>query len=332
MTLLDTWEQHLSDYNEGLGLVYERFVLNDFLLRLRERYGIESVLEAPLFGMAGVSGINSVVLARAGCQVTLVDDHERRLQGVAHIWNELGLPVHLVYQRDWEHLPFAEGCFDLTWEWAGLWFLPDAAGLLRELARVSRRVVFVAMPNRWQVGYWLRKWVIDRDFFRHVDERWANMGRVRGVLEEVGVRVVEQGVLDVPPWPDTVMPAREVLQRLGIRSRALAARFSGEGWQWSTMAYYLGQEPDLYDRVMKYAWLDRAPLPWRVKAIWAHHRYLVGEVAAYGRNRDRNWPGPQGSGDETDLGDGRAGAHHPGPEPGRVRGSHTTPDAPAGDA
>jgi len=30
---------------------------------------------------------------------------------------------------------------------------------------------------------------------------------------------------------------------------------------------------------MRYAWLDQAPLPWQLKALWAHHRYLVGRVA-----------------------------------------------------
>jgi hypothetical protein len=40
----------------------------------------------------------------------------------------------------------------------------------------------------------------------------------------------------------------------------------------------LGQEPGLYERVMKYAWLDQAAIPWQVKAIWAHHRYLLGRV------------------------------------------------------
>lgn len=43
-------------------------MLNDFLLELRARHGIETVLEAPLYGMAGVSGINSVALAKAGCR------------------------------------------------------------------------------------------------------------------------------------------------------------------------------------------------------------------------------------------------------------------------
>ena len=71
---LPTWQKYLTDYNEGLGLVYERFVLNDFLLHIKGHYGFHTVLEAPLYGMAGVSGINSVQLARITCPVTLVDD------------------------------------------------------------------------------------------------------------------------------------------------------------------------------------------------------------------------------------------------------------------
>jgi len=278
VAIVDTWEYYLHHFDEGLGLVYERFVLNDFLRRVREEYGIHTVLEAPLFGMAGVSGINSVALAQDGCRVTLVDDEPRRVQGVQRIWQLLDLPVHLVYTRDWHALPFRDDSFDLAWEWAGLWFLPNPEALLRELVRVSRRVVFVAMPNRWQVGYWLRRWFLDKDFFQHVDEGWTHMGRVRRILEDAGVRIVEEGVLDVPPWPDTVMPAQEVLRRLGIRSKALTDRFSGEGWHWSTMDYYLGKDPELYQRVMRYTWLERAPLPWQVKAVWAHHRYLLGVV------------------------------------------------------
>jgi hypothetical protein len=279
-----TWKHYLTDYNEGLGLVYERFVLNDFLLELKQAHGIETVIEAPLFGMAGVSGINSVALAQAGAQVTLVDDHAERLAAVERIWGELGLPARFAHHADWARLPFPEGSFDLAWNWAALWHLPDGsprgteapAELLRELVRVSRRAVFVAMPNRVQVGYLLRKYVLERDFVDYVDENWADIGRVRRVLEKAGVRIVGQGVLDVPPWPDTVMPAAEVLKRLGIRSRKLEGQFSGDAWQWSTMAYYLGEQPDLYDRVMRYAWLDRAPIPWRIKAVWAHHRYVVG--------------------------------------------------------
>jgi SAM-dependent methyltransferase len=275
-----TWKRYLTDYNEGLGLVYERFVLNEFLLALREEQGVETVLESPLFGMAGVSGINSVALAQTGAEVTLVDDHVERLGAVARIWAELNLDAQFVHCTQWGRLPFPAGTFDLAWNWAALWYLDDPESLLREMVRVSKRVIFVAMPNRAQVGYLLRKYLLERDFVNHVDEGWADIGRVRRLLEEAGVRIVRQGVLDVPPWPDTVMPASEVLQRLGIKSKKLKGQFSGDSWQWSTMAYYMGQQPDLYDRVMRYAWLDRAAIPWRVKAVWAHHRYLVGVKGA----------------------------------------------------
>jgi hypothetical protein len=278
------WRRYLTDYNEGLGVVYERLVLNEFLGALQKEYSIQAVLEAPLYGMAGVSGINSVALAQGGAQVTLVDDNAERLGGVRRIWGELGLAAQFVLHGEWGRLPFADGSFDLAWNWAALWHLsggtPDAgewpAALLRELVRVSRRILFVAMPNRAQVGYLLRKYLLEKDFVRYVDEGWADMGRVRRALESAGVRIVREGVLDVPPWPDTVMPASEVLKKLGIRSKALDGRFSGESWQWSTMAHYLGRQPELHERVLRYAWLDRARIPWPLKAVWAHHHYLVG--------------------------------------------------------
>jgi hypothetical protein len=275
------WRRYLTDFNEGLGLVYERFVLNDFLDDLRRRYQIHSVLEAPLYGMAGVSGINSVAFAQAGIPVTLADDNQERIEGVHRIWqHHLKLPASLIHVAPsaWDRLPFADHSFDLTWQWAGLWYINNPAALLCELARTSRNLIFVAMPNNIQVGYWMRKWLIDREFFRNHDESWTDIGRIRSTLESAGVEIIQQGVLDTPPWPDTVMPANEVLQRLGIRSRQLEAQFTGDSWHWSTMAYYTNQEPGLRDRVLKYAWLDHAPLPWQVKAVWAHHRYLLGRV------------------------------------------------------
>lgn len=272
------WQKYLTDYNEGLGLVYERLVLNDYLDHIVSQSSIHTVLEAPIFGMAGVSGINSVRLAQRGCAVTLVDDNPDRLAGVERIWGELDLRATFVCHPDFTRLPFPDHSFDLTWEWAGLWYLPDAEGLLKELARVSRKVVFVAMPNRIQVGYLMRKYLLEREFVHYVDESWANIHRIRRVLTAANVEITEQGVLDVPPWPDTVMPAAQVLQRLGIKSKKLDAQFTGAGWNWSTMDYYLGRRPELKAQIDRYTFLEHAPIPWQIKAIWAHHRYLLGKV------------------------------------------------------
>jgi hypothetical protein len=131
------------------------------------------------------------------------------------------------------------------------------------------------MPNNLQIGYWMRKLVLEKEFFLDHDGLWTNMSLLSNIVEDAGLTIIERGVLDVPPWPDTVMPASEVLERLGVRSKKLQGQFEGEGWQWSSMAYYMGDEPDMRERVLKYAWLDHARIPWQVKAIWAHHRYIL---------------------------------------------------------
>jgi SAM-dependent methyltransferase len=273
---VERWKKYLTDYNEGLGLVYERLVLNDYLDRIVSKHNIRSVLEAPIFGMAGVSGINSVRLAQRGCAVTLVDENAERLAGIERIWGELNLRATFIHHADFARLPFDDGTFDLTWEWAGLWYLPNANALLRELVRVSRNLVFVAMPNRVQVGYILRKFLLERDFVNYVDESWADINRIKRELRDVNI--IEEGVLDVPPWPDTVMPASQVLRRLGIKSKKLDAQFTGAGWNWSTMDYYLGRRPELKAMIDRYTFIERAPIPWQVKTIWAHHRYVLGQV------------------------------------------------------
>lgn len=272
------WNKYLTDYNEGLGLVYERFVLNDYLDRLVNRFQTRTVLEAPIFGMAGVSGINSVHLAQRGAAVTLVDENAERLSAIERIWGELGLQARFVCQSDLHQLPFPDHSFDLTWNWAALWYLGDPSTLLKELVRTSRQLIFIAMPNRVQVGYWMRKHLLERDFVKYVDEGWADIQRIKKALRSFGVRFLEEGVLDVPPWPDTVMPAAQVLKRLGIQSKKLDAQFTGKAWNWSTMDYYLGRRPELKARIDRYTFLEHAPLPWQIKAIWAHHRYVLGQV------------------------------------------------------
>ncbi|HZQ05224.1 MAG TPA: class I SAM-dependent methyltransferase [Anaerolineae bacterium] len=274
----ERWRKYLTDYNEGLGLVYERLMLNDFLEQLQKKYSLANVLEAPIFGMAGISGINSIVLARNGANVTLVDDNAERLAGIHRIWQELGLDARCIHLDPLIELPFPDDTFDLAWNWAGLWYLPDPERLIGELVRVSRSLIFIAMPNRAQVGYLMRKFVLERDFVRYVDESWANIGRVKNILRDWECKIIDEGVLDVPPWPDTVMPASEVLKRLGIRSQEMQSRFQGNGWNWSSMDYYSGKKPELKAQMNKYAFLERAPLPWQIKSIWAHHRYIVAQV------------------------------------------------------
>ena len=261
---------------EGLGVVYERLVLNDLLERIDQRVPFRTVLEAPVYGMAGVDGINSVRLAQLGKRVTLLDVDRERLATIRALWDQLALPVDLVFNRDPRRLPFADRSFDLVWNFAALWHVLGGAGaLIHEMARVSRDLVFIAMPNQAQLGYLLRKYAIDKAFFSKVDERWVSVARIKRTLREAGCRIIEEGVLDVPPWPDTCMPASEFLRRVGLGALPLRSRFEGEGWKWSTMDYYAGLAPSVRATVDRLAVFDRAPLPWQVKTVWAHHHYLL---------------------------------------------------------
>jgi len=83
-------------------------------------YSLQTVLEAALFGMAGVSASTAWPWPRLGAQVTLVDDHGDRLAAVQADLGELGLPARFVSTDEWSCCPFPT--MPLTW--------PELAGAL----------------------------------------------------------------------------------------------------------------------------------------------------------------------------------------------------------
>ncbi len=88
ITITNCWEDYFRKHDEGLGTTYERFILHNYFSRLKDRYDIHSVLEAPSFGMTGVSGINSLWWASQGAKVTIVDQSSPRLESIARVWRE----------------------------------------------------------------------------------------------------------------------------------------------------------------------------------------------------------------------------------------------------
>ena len=275
-----TWKKYLTDYNEGLGLVYERFVLNDFLLDLKGRYGFANVIEAPLYGMAGVSGINSVALARSRrpspCS-TITLSGSRASGGSGASW---ACPPDLASLTTGRKLPFPDNTFEFAWNWAAIWHLNNPAALLSELVRVSNKLVFVAMPNPVQVGYQVRKHIVEPEFVNEIDERWTSISLIRATLERPGRHDPRAGRPRHPAVARHGHARQPAPAKLGIRSKKLDSKFTGEGWQWSTMDYYLGNDYSLYPRVMKYARLERWRLPWKIKQVWSHHRWVLGKKTA----------------------------------------------------
>jgi len=271
------------NFDEGLGTVYERFMLNDLFDDLLATYPIQRVLEVPIYGMSGLTGINSLHFAKNGCRVTLVDKDRDWLLEARDLWEMADLKgrYHLIYQKELAQLPFKGNSFDLVWNFAALWFVDRAESLIQEMARVSSNLVLIAVPNRRQLGYFLRKYWLDPGFFKRVDERWTQISQIRSVLESEGLRTLRQGILDIPPWPDTCIPIKQVLRKLGLPGRKTESKPTPpaeppeETWTWNIMDYYVGKNPGLKEKVRKFTFLEKSPLPHSLKALWAHHQYIL---------------------------------------------------------
>ena len=251
----------MQDYHEGLGTVYERFMLNRLFDKLLSRHGFKSVLETPIGGMVGVPGINSVFLARKGCTVTINDTDRKRLEAVKMVLAELGdsIRAELV---DIASLPYPDSSFDLVWNFGVLWNYKNSDSLISEMARVSRKHVLIFIPNRIQFAYPLRRYVLERGRFRKLNLEWIKFGRVKRELRKSGLRIIRTGVIDSPPWPDIAMAKEEITGKKPKR-------------RWSMMDYLKGDKS--MGECIRYSFFESLPLPQLIKLPVSHHRFILAE-------------------------------------------------------
>lgn len=272
ITITNSWEDYFVKPDEGLGTTYERFVLHHYFSWLKDRFDVHSVLEAPSFGMTGVSGINSVWWASQGTKVTVVDQSPVRLEAIQKVWSDTGLSADFFCQSPTTAvLPFADGSFDLAWNFAALWHVKDGGKYLTELARVAKKALFVCVPNKQNVCWVLRPHNATEYDLNNINTDW-----ITSSLASCGWRMVKTGFFDVPPWPDIAMKKENVLKLVGLGWLAKSAESNG-GEGRCVLDYFKGQSPNLEKDIMKYGFLEQSP-DW-LKKWWAHHRFLLFEKA-----------------------------------------------------
>jgi SAM-dependent methyltransferase len=216
MTTTNRWRQYFLNTYEGFGTTYERFVLHRYFSRLKRRYDVNSVLEAPSFGMVGVSGINSLWWAREGAAVVIVDQCPERMEAIQKVWRETGLVAHLVCQSPSSALlPFSDQSFDISWNFAALWHVKDAGTYLRELGRVTKTALFLCVPNQQSICWKLLPHDAGDIYLDNIKTDW-----IASSLAAHNWRLVETGFFDVPPFPDIAMKKEDFLRRLGLNRTA----------------------------------------------------------------------------------------------------------------
>jgi len=266
-----TWQEYFCNRNEGLGTTYERFILHRYFERIKNRYEVQSLLEAPSFGMTGLSGINSLWWALEGVRVTVVDNRKERIEFIKSVWKELSLEAtFLCDQSEYATLSFQDNSFDMGWNFAALWFVPRLEKFLNELTRVSRKVVFICIPNRLNILNRLRS--VSKRNHPVLYEQNMNPAKIKRIMLRLKWQIQEQGFFDVPPWPDIAMNREDLLYNMGFKS--LASRLKErEGNSICIIDYFRGKKKEMKREVLRYAFLENTPMFF--KKFWAHHLYLI---------------------------------------------------------
>jgi hypothetical protein len=274
VAIIDTWKNYFDiSRAEGLGSSYERIVLNRRLDEIRRRYDVHSVLEAPSFGFTGLSGINSLSLAQNGVAVSLLDHDSERVGRIRELWMEVGLPVDARAVQGYDPLPFEPGSFDMSWNFAAIWFVQDLDRFLAELTRVTSRVIMIGVPNRTGLGYVLEKAVAGVDTDSVVHEAYIVPKNIESSMRRLGWVLVEHSYMDAPPWPDIGMKKEDFMRIVGLGKVSKPQVGAASQPPLTIMDCYTGRDPAFEDKMLRYYWLERIA-PRFVKFFWAHHRIL----------------------------------------------------------
>jgi hypothetical protein len=198
------------EHDRGLGTAYERWCFYQRMAAWAAEYGIESALEGPVDGMAGIRGVFCAGLARSGVRVTAALASERAAdiaRGVYRIAAPAGhVDIKVVdNERKVGDLPVS----DLVLVYHALPFVEDWQSYLRNLAKLARKLLVVATCNPDNWGFtWVR--LLARV---EVPQVWTTQ-TLAPVLWGLG-RVRDHVYFDAPWWPDLqVVPGQSLANRL----------------------------------------------------------------------------------------------------------------------
>ncbi|MDO9576268.1 MAG: methyltransferase domain-containing protein [Candidatus Cloacimonadales bacterium] len=269
--ILKNWQNYFQNRDEGLGSSYERIILNRKLAQTCDLFEVKKVLECPSFGFTGLSGINSMDMARKGVSVEIMDNNQDRIKQTEAVWKEIGLPLKTHFTEDFSTKDFADDSFDLTWNFSALWFVNDLDNFLTEIGRVTRKVIFLCVPNRAGIGYISQKFLGKEDLKKYLKEENILPKNLKRIMKKLNWTFLKSDYIDCPPWPDIGMPKEKFLKIFGL---GWLLPKQTEPIQLSIMDYYSDKNPEFENEMLKHSWFEKKA-PNFIKRFWAHHRYFL---------------------------------------------------------
>ena len=270
--ILKNWQQYFLNPDEGLGSSYERIVINNKLLEICKKYNVNNLLESPSFGFTGVSGINSFAAAKKNIKTTLVDHNQQRINLIAKFWSMHNASCQIHFTKTYSDLPFDDNQFDLSWNFSAMWFTKNLNASLSELCRVSKKAVFICVPNRSGLGYVFQKISGKKELKKYLKEENIIPKNIIREMNILGWKLIENDYIDCPWWPDIGMPKAKFLKYFGLDWLIKEKNNSPI----TIMDYYDGKDTNFASKMMKHYWFEKNA-PNFIKKFWSHHKYFLFE-------------------------------------------------------
>ena len=248
---------------EVFGVTYERYALQKLFARLTRKLGLHSVIEMPAGGAKAMPSLYSLGFALAGCQVALVDaDPEAE-----RLWYRTGQGEHLTLIESGEiSRECTTGhCWDLCWNFAVLAASEQPEALVQRMAALSRNWLLFVGVNRFNFGFPFHRSVHRRHNipWSHGDLRFFSPFDTMAFLRDLGFQKVEWGLVDCPPWPDSLGFRDLRLHRQGDRPRR---------WHSPYVEHLIADQFPLWMKMIHLG--ERLPLPRLMKLPYAHLFYV----------------------------------------------------------
>ena len=193
-----------DDYDEGMGTVYERIMINDYFRKLIKKYDIQSVFEGPSDGITGVRGVNSLIFAKNGKKVVYYTPSKVEEEKAKEIWKNIGKGVTAeIKQGEPLKFPFEDDTFDLVWNFCIAEHFQDPIALVKEMKRVLKPggMAMISVPVKYDLwGRFLFIGLLQKlGRYHYGYEISYTRGQFRSLLNQAGFKILDgEGYLIFP--------------------------------------------------------------------------------------------------------------------------------------
>ena len=159
-------------YYYGMGELYRMFSLIIFIDKLKKKFGVKTIAEYP--------------------------EEEVSRDFPKLLWKQLSNP---------------HGEYDLVFTWN---FRDETLKLIDQLKALSKKYVLLFGINKLNFGFLIHSFYHWRtktpcNHPEDIKGKFNNPESLKKALEEKGVRVIETGFIDKPPWFDTIIGVKSIL-------------------------------------------------------------------------------------------------------------------------